>query len=276
MSSPQTTSTIRLAQPWNLATANLSEIRQIDFQAAILPLGATEPHNLHLPYSTDTLQVDWIVNHLCSQAWSSGARILALPALPYGTESNLENFPWAMNLRPSTVFAVLTDLLETVSKNGIQKLLILNGHGGNDLKPWLREIYGQTKVQVFLCNWLSVLTDMRPEVFDHAEDHAGELETSCILAIDPALVARNADGSLAADDGAISNFRFDALQAGWVKITRPWHLLTKNSGSGNPHAASAAKGQLALDKLAERLVPFLVQLANEPLDDTFPFECPVH
>ncbi len=258
-------------RPWNLGEANLEQIRSCDWQVAILPLGATEPHNLHLPYATDTLQVDVIVDEICNRAWQQGAKVLALPALPFGTESNLREFPFAMNLKPSTVFTVLTDLLNSLTQSGIRKLLVMNGHGGNDLKPWLREIYGQTEANVFLCNWFTVLKDRSSEIFEHPEDHAGEMETSLIMAIRPDLIGRTADGELSADDGAVREFRFQALSKGWVSMTRPWHLLTKNSGSGNPLKATPDKGRQTMELLCERLVPFLVQLATAEVDPLFPF-----
>jgi creatinine amidohydrolase len=97
------------------------------------------------------------------------------------------------------------------------------------------------------------------------------METSLLLAYRPDLVARNDDGTLAADDGAVRPTRFKAVNEGWVSITRPWHLLTTNSGSGNPHAASSDKGERLIQLLVDRLAPFLVELSNAKIDDQFPF-----
>src|SRR4051812_12947747 len=55
------------------------------FEVAVLPFGATEPHNLHLPYATDTLQVEVIAERACARAHERGARVVLLPAVPYGT-----------------------------------------------------------------------------------------------------------------------------------------------------------------------------------------------
>ena len=79
------------------------------------------------------------------------------------------------------------------------------------------------------------------------------------------------DGSLAADDGEARRSRFEAVEKGWVGLTRPWKTLTTNTGVGNPHPASAEQGRRVLDLLVERLTPFLVELAASPLDDEFPF-----
>ncbi len=88
----------------------------------------------------------------------------------------------------------------------------------------------------------------------------------------PHLVATNhLTGKIAADAGATAKCRFDAVNKGWVTLTRPWHLLTTNSGSGNPHKASAEKGREFFEKLTERLAGFLVELSDSELDDKFPY-----
>src|SRR5262249_13672148 len=154
---------------------------------------------------------------------------------PYGTETNQMAFPLAINLYPSTVQAVIRDIVDSLARHGIHKVVLLNSHGGNDLKPVLRELYDRTPVKLFLCNWDQVLTDVDHEIFSERDDHAGEMETSFGLAYFPELVARTPDGRLAADEGAKQKSRFEAVNRGWVSITRPWHLLTTNSGAGNPH-----------------------------------------
>jgi creatinine amidohydrolase len=97
------------------------------------------------------------------------------------------------------------------------------------------------------------------------------METSFMLATHPHLVAKRPDGKLAADDGLAAKTRFEAINRGWVSITRPWHLLTTNSGSGNPHAASPEKAEKMLTLLAERLGTFLAELSVAKIDDKFPY-----
>jgi len=258
-------------QPWKLSATTWGRVQTVDWQAAVLPFGATEPHNLHLPYGMDAFEADLIGERICAEAWERGARVLLLPTIPYGTETNLRAFPFAMNLYPSTLTAVIADLVESLESSGIRKALLLNSHGGNDLKPVLRELYGSTGVHLFLCDWYRMVDDVYGEIFDEPDDHAGEMETSLALAYWPDLVDRNPDGTLPADDGSMRPFRIRALTEGWVSITRPWHLLTANAGAGNPHAATAEKGERLMEVIAERLSEFLVELATEPLDDTFPF-----
>jgi creatinine amidohydrolase len=258
-------------RPWILSEVNYGYLKDHPYEVAVLPCGATEPHNLHLPYGTDMYEGTIVGEKICEAAHKQGAKVVLLPTIPYGTETNQMAFPLAMNVNPSTMFALITDLVKSLEHHGVKKFVLLNSHGGNDFKALVRELYGKTSVHVFLCSWYSAISDLAAGIFDHKDDHAGEMETSFGLAYFPELVARKADGSLDADDGAVAKSRFKAVQEGYVSITRPWHLLTTNSGSGYPHAATAEKGQRMMDAVVGRLAPFLVELSNSKLDDKFPF-----
>lgn len=258
---------------WILDEVHYGFVKKTPYEVAVLPMGATEPHNLHLPYGTDTFEAEAIASKACEAAWKRGAKVVMLPAIPYGTETNQREFPLSMNVNPSTLGLVIKDLVASMEHQGIRKLLILNSHGGNDFKPLLREMYGTTTVNLFLCNWFRELSaDVKAEIFEHPDDHAGEMETSMGLAFFPDFVNRDpSTGELQADDGACRPTRLESVNKGWISITRPWHLLTTNSGAGYPHKATAEKGERLMEILVERLAGFLVELAEAELDETFPF-----
>ncbi len=195
-----------------------------------------------------------------------GARVVVLPAIPYGTETNQMRFPMAMNLNPSTMGRVIADLVESLEAHGITRCVILNGHGGNDLKWVLRELHRSTKVHLFLCNWYKMISDCYSTIFREKDDHAGEMETSMGLAHFPGLVAMDR-----ADPGSVRPSRFEAINRGWVEITRPWHLLTTNSGAGDPRAASAAKGEALTELVAERIGGIPPRAGRQPDRRHLPF-----
>ena len=253
--------------PWRLDEITLADVRAMaPIEVAVLPLGATEPHNLHLPYGTDTLQVGVIGDLACRRAHAAGARVVLLPAIPYGTETNLSAFPLAMNLNPSTVAAILADLAATLAGAGVRKVVVLNGHGGNDLKWVQREQYKRNNVHLFVCHWYKMASDLHPSIFEDAGDHAGELETSMGMAHFGHLVDLTR-----ADDGARATPRFTALARGWVELTRPWDLMTTNSGAGDPRPATAEKGHALTEAVVSRLSAFLVELSGSPVDARFPY-----
>jgi creatinine amidohydrolase len=253
---------------WILAEQTHHFLRQEQWQVAVLPFGATEPHNLHMPYGTDTYQVEEIGRRACERAHREGAKVLLLPAVPFGVNTNHLQIPGglALSVTPTTLLALLSDLVESLERQGVRKLLLLNGHGGNELKPLCRQLHHRTKVFLCVCDWYRMATDVYPRIFKQPGEHADEVETSLGLAFFPDLLHPEL-----ADDGAARPSRFDAINRGWVSMTRPWHLVSKNTGLGDPSAATAEKGKQLMEVLVERLAGFLVQLAKAEMDEAFPF-----
>jgi creatinine amidohydrolase len=253
---------------WILAEQTHAFIREQRWEVAVLPFGATEPHNLHMPYGTDNLQVDAIGQRACEKAYLAGAKVLLLPTIPYGVNTNHLKIPGglACSVRPTTLLALLTDLVDSLERQKVKKLLLLNGHGGNELKPLMRELHHRSGVFLCLCDWYRMAADVMPKIFQQPGEHADEVETSLGLAFFPELVQPEL-----ADDGAARPTRFEAINRGWVNITRPWHLVSKNTGLGNPAAATADKGRQLMDVLVERLAAFLIALAHAPADVDFPY-----
>src|SRR5207237_9897732 len=154
----------------------------------------------------------------------------------------------ACSLTPTTLLHVLTDLVDSLERQGLRKLLLLNGHGGNELKPWLRELHHRTRVFLCLCDWYRMASDLYPTIFQQAGEHADEVETSLGLAYFPHLVRPEL-----ADGGKARPTRFEAVNKGRIGITRPWHLATSSTGLGNPAAATPDKGRRLMDARGERL-----------------------
>ncbi|MFQ3650166.1 MAG: creatininase family protein [Gemmataceae bacterium] len=251
-----------------LAESTYADVRAIDWQAALLPFGATEPHNLHLPYGTDTFQVEALARRAGAWAWQRGARVAVLPTMPFGVNTNYLQLPRALtcSVTPTTLLAILSDLMDSLYAQGLRKLVLLNGHGGNELKPLVRQLYHKIEMFVCVCDWYRMAADLYPSLFEQPGEHADEVETSLGLAFFPHLVHLDR-----ADAGTARLTRFEAINRGWVSITRPWHLATTNTGLGDPRAATAEKGQRLMDALTQRLGDFLVELAGAPLDATFPY-----
>jgi creatinine amidohydrolase len=253
---------------WKLAEQSHAFIRERRWEVAVLPFGATEPHNLHMPYGTDNYEVEAIGERCCERAYQGGASVLLLPTIPYGVNTNHLQVPGALacSVTPSTLLHLLTDLVDSLERQGVRKLVLLNGHGGNELKPLMRELYHRSRVFLCLCDWFRMATDVYPQIFQQPGEHADEVETSLGLAFFPELLHIEL-----ADDGAARPSRFEAINRHWVSITRPWHLVSANTGLGNPRAASAEKGRRLMDVLVERLAKFLVDLAAAPIDEKFPY-----
>jgi creatinine amidohydrolase len=256
-------------RPYILAEQNHAFIRAQRWEVAVLPFGATEPHNLHMPYATDNYQVEEIGRRACEAAYNAGAKVLLLPVMPFGVNTNHLRVPGALALsvNPTTLLAVLTDLVDALERQGLKKLVLLNGHGGNELKPLTRELHHRTSMFLCVCDWFRMVADQYSKIFAKPGEHADEVETSLGLAFFPELLVPGQ-----ADAGAAAPTRFDAINRGWVSITRPWHLATTNTGLGDPSAATADKGRQLMDVLVDRLGAFLVDLAKAEVNERFPYE----
>jgi creatinine amidohydrolase len=253
---------------WILSDQRHDQIRAQRWDVVVLPFGATEPHNLHMPYGTDNFEVEAIGQRACERAYRAGAKVLLLPTIPYGVNTNHLQVPGALacSVTPTTLLHLLTDLVDAMERQGVRKMVLLNGHGGNELKPLMRELHHRTKTFLCLCDWFRMATDIYPQLFQEPGEHADEVETSLGLAFFPDLMRCEL-----ADDGAARPSKFEAINRHWISITRPWHLVSANTGLGNPAAASADKGRRLMEVLVERLGSFLVELAATPLDETFPY-----
>lgn len=251
-----------------LADLTHAVVRETAWQVAVLPFGATEAHNLHMPYGTDTFQVEELARRACGHAWERGAKVVQLPAVPFGVNTNHLRIPGglACSVTPTTLLALLTDLVDSMEQQRVRKLVLLNGHGGNELKPLTRQLHHKTSVFLCVCDWYRMAADLYPAIFDKPGEHADEVETSLGLAYFPKLMFPHL-----ADDGAAKPSRFEAINRGWVSITRPWHLVSANTGIGDPKAATADKGKRLMETLSERLGHFLAELALAEMNETFPY-----
>lgn len=242
-------------RPYVLAETNWTAVESTRFEMAILPWGATEAHNRHLPYGTDNLEAEHIAIEAARRAWQAGARVVVLPTVPFGVQTGQLDIPLCLNLNPSTQARILTDLAESLAVQGVRKLVLLNGHGGNDFRAILREL--QPRVDLFLCSvdWFRVVP--RAGFFDEPGDHADEMETSAVLAIAPELVLPLDQ----AGPGRERRFRVAALREGWAWAPRQWREVTEDTGVGDPRAATAERGERYLAAVVERVAGFLIELA---------------
>jgi creatinine amidohydrolase len=247
-----------------LAETNWKTVKDEQYQLVVLPWGATEAHNYHLPYSTDNVEASAIAAESARIAWEKGAKVTVLPVIPFGVNTGQFDVTLDINLNPSTQFAILNDVIETLNRQGIYKLVILNSHGGNDFRQMLREL-GLKYPQMFLSevNWFKVKETSA--FFEDLGEHAGETETSLMLYLKPEWVLPLTE----AGDGAAKKYRFNAMHEGWGWAERRWTSVTKDTGIGNPAKATAEKGERFFKLLTEKIGEFFFELATIPREDFY-------
>jgi creatinine amidohydrolase len=257
------------ARPYVLAETPWRTLSGTRYDVAVLPWGATEAHNYHLPYGTDTIQCDHIAAEAARIAWEDGARVMVLPTIPFGVQTGQLDIPFCINLNPSTQAAVLADVARSLAAQGIPKLVLLNGHGGNDFRQMIREL--QPRVDTFLCavSWYRVVDQAAH--FDDLGDHAGEMETSLMQHLAADLVLPLSE----AGDGAERRPRIGAFREGWAWAPRQWTRVTADTGIGDPRAATAEKGARYFREVTARIGSFLADLARADLAEFYGPEAPL-
>jgi creatinine amidohydrolase len=244
-------------RPYILAETNWKAIKDSSFQLAVLPWGATEAHNYHLPYGTDIIEADLIAAEAARISWELGSRVIVLPTIPFGVNTGQFDVRLDINMNPSTQLMVLRDIIEVLDRQQIHKLIILNSHGGNDFKTMIREL-GLKFPRMFICscNWFQAMDQKL--FFENKDDHAGEMETSLLMYLRPELVLPLAE----AGDGAAKKFKFKAMQEGWAWAERKWMQVTKDTGVGDPRKASAEKGERFFKAVTQKVADFFHDVAK--------------
>ncbi|MCA1802787.1 MAG: creatininase family protein [Rhodothermaceae bacterium] len=241
--------------PCIISKTTWKTVQNTKYEVAVLPWGATEVHNYHLPYATDTIQCDHIAADATRFAWEAGVPVAVLPTVPFGVQTAHAGIPFCINMNPSTQAAVLADVARSLDSHGIKKLVILNGHGGNNFRQMIREL--QPQVSIFLCtlDWYKMV-DPGP-FFDEPGDHAGELETSVMMHYAPQLVRPLSE----AGNGHEYKSSIEAFRRGWAWAPRQWSKISDDTGVGNPAKATPDKGKAFAQAVAERTGKFLIDLA---------------
>ncbi len=251
------------ARPYVLAEATLPMVRQARYEVAVLPWGATEAHNFHLPYGTDNLEAKTVAIEAARLAWEREARTIVLPTVPFGVNTQQLDIPLVINMNPSTQASLLADVVSSLEGCDVSKLVVLNFHGGNDFRQMIRELQAQT--DLFLCSlngWQVVPGD---DFFVETGDHAGELETSLMLHWAPELVRPLQE----AGSGQAKQFRLAGMREKWAWAPRQWTQVTADTGVGNPAEATAEKGARYFQAVTEKIADFLVELAAADPNDMY-------
>ena len=251
-------------RPYILAETNWRDIQHQNFEVAVLPWGATEAHNYHLPYATDIIEADNIAAEAARKAWEAGAKVIVLPTIPFGVNTGQTDILLDINMSPSTQAAVLNDVLEVLNRQGIKKLLVLNSHGGNDFKMIIREL-GLKYPNMFIssCNWFHSMD--KSKFFENPGDHADEMETSLILHLRPDLVLPLEE----AGNGRDKKPKIKAYREGWAWAERKWSQVTEDTGVGNPKKATKEKGERFFEAVTDKMSELFVDLAKANQDDLY-------
>jgi creatinine amidohydrolase len=243
-----------------LEEMNANQVRNVvnNNCIAFVVLGSCENHGDHLPFGSDfifpmnlaKIILEKISNNDPSSSENS---FLMLPIVPYGVSIHHNDFQMTMSLRFSTMISLIEDILESLAKNDIKKVLVINGHDGNiaPIEVASRNLKDKYPDMVIACleSWWVLVGQKNPDTFNvwKGLGHGGEAETSAIMAIRPDLVDLNS-----APDKIIPNLPGDDIRLYWK-----FSELTKTGATGAPKEASVQKGQEIINILETVVLDFI-------------------
>lgn len=254
------------AFPGLLEEMTIEEIRAFKPEVVVLPLGSTEPHGPHLPLGTDTYQVRKTCELGVKWGNERGARALLYPTLPITNNANMRKVPFALRIGVRTLMTVLCDIAIQCWEDGIRKLVLFNGHGGNPatIDAALREMAAMDNMP-FVCSSGGNPPEGFVNPITHPSDHAGESEASRMLYCRPDLVRSE----------KFAKFPFGELRSPALKrvhFVRPWHLYLPETAGGETKESNAEKGRIITEGNAHGLADLLVELTRLPWDENFPYK----
>jgi creatinine amidohydrolase len=238
---------------------------------AVLPVAAIEQHGPHLPVSVDTTLVDGIVAAALPHL-PADVPVLFLPTQQVGKSNEHVRFPGTLTLSAETLIRVWMEIGEGVARTGIKKLVLFNSHGGqvSIMDIVARDLRTRHDLIVFSTSWFNLpLGDEVEGQFPHEEHrfgiHAGDIETSMMLALKPERV----DMAQARDFKSSSQQRaakYPILGNG-KSAKLGWQMQDYNpaGAAGNASRATAQKGQALVDAAARQLALMLQEIAALPL-----------
>jgi creatinine amidohydrolase len=241
---------------------------------AVLPVAATEQHGPHLPLSVDTNLVDGVIAASLAHI-ATDVPALFLPTQAVGLSPEHAAFPGTLTLKAETTIRMWTDIAECVAASGVKKLVILNSHGGQVgmMDIVARDLRARLGMLVYSVNWFGLpLTGPDGEdvnaLFSAHEHrfgiHAGDIETSMMLALQPDLVdmAQALNFASTSEDRAQ---RFPVLGNG-KSAKLAWQMQDYNAAGavGNAAAATADKGRAVVDAAGRALAALLAEVHQLP------------
>ena len=241
---------------------------------AVLPVAATEQHGPHLPLQVDTALVNGVVAASLPHI-AHDVPALFLPTQAVGLSPEHAAFPGTLTLKAETVIRLWTEIGESVCASGVKKLVLLNSHGGQVgvMDIVARDLRARLGMLVYSVNWFGLpLTGPQGEdvnaLFSAHEHrfgiHAGEIETSMMLALAPEQVdmAQAQNFASTSEDRAK---RFAILGNG-KSAKLGWQMQDYNPAGavGNAAAATADKGHAVLDAAGRALAALLAEIHQLP------------
>ena len=245
------------ARPFMLLEANYRQLLDYKPNVAILPWGASEAHNYHLPHGTDVIEATEVAARSAQIAHERGARPIVLPTVPFGNNEQQLDQLTTISITTRTAAAILRDVVRSLARQKIDRLLLMNAHGGNEFRPLVRDIGAEFKTLIVTANFWQMVPYEDDARVTTKGDHANEMETSLLMHLRPNWVNLQAAG-----EGKRVPFAIETLNQPGVWTPRPWLASHPDTGSGDPRFATAEKGKAFFEACSSSAADVIVALSK--------------
>jgi creatinine amidohydrolase/Fe(II)-dependent formamide hydrolase-like protein len=244
---------------WGGLTWPQMEGRLNTIDTVLLPVGAIEQHGPHLPLDTDSFDAEYLARRVAEAC--SPPRPLVLPLLPFGVSYHHRDFKGTLSITNETLSRLVYDVGMSCADNGVRKLVIINGHGGNDpaLNYAAQMINRDTGIFVCVDSGETSDVDIAQLTTTANDVHAGEIETSTTLAVRPEQVRMElAEASVPEFSSRYLDFS-SKRGISWFGSTR---MISPSGVMGDPTRADTAKGERIWQIMVAHLVAFIEDLKD--------------
>lgn len=247
-------------------SVNYEELTSPDFMKAveksngtcIIPFGILEKHGPHMPLGTDLLDAREISIRAAQNEYA-----IVFPQYYFGQIFEAKQQPGTIAYSPEIIWKLLQETCDELSRNGIKKIIIVNGHGGNNnfIKYFCQAQLEKRKDYAVIMYLPEENAEVQKEIQKLrktvGDDHAGETETSCILSFRPELIKLDKANTQSGKDKK----QLDGLNDSFTGIW--WYAKFPNHYAGDGSPANKALGDLILNSDVEQLTKFIKSIKEE-------------
>ena len=223
----------------------------------LLPVGSTEQHGPHLPLGTDHLTAAEVARRTAARGgW------LVLPTVPVGVSEHHRQFWGTLWVEPGVLRDYVVGIARSLASHGVRRLVFVNGHGGNTAAlDEAARVLRREGIFAFVFAWWRAIPEVIAQTIETGGSHAGEMETSAVLAFAPELVDAARYGEARAGAAPEWGKKLHGIEIGFDTVD-----FSASGATGDPAPATAEKGEKLLAAAAERLDAFCQWLAAQPED----------
>ncbi len=223
---------------------------------AVFPTSSTEQHGPHLAVRVDARLVGEVVDRAMRRV-STSRPVVLIPPLVFGASDHHRPWSGTLSLNLDTYMRVVRDVCESLYLNGFRRVLMVNGHGGNDAPNMVaaRDVANRYDIRIDAHSYWNIgrskLVALAPAEFGPLPGHAADFETSCMLAVDPDSVRPDHRAVIA----AVMAAEIDG-EAPAFGIAGPASKPTLGFSDDSTHA-NAELGEAFLDRAGQSLAEYI-------------------